>query len=79
MTGLTACRDCQQITSGDCGKHQLAINVSMPRPYQCPVCFGTGRVPNGFYSRVGTITWVAGSLEPENCRSCKASGVVWSP
>lgn len=46
-------------------------------PHQCPVCLGVGQVANGFYARVGTQTWSAASLEPERCRSCDGSGVVW--
>jgi len=46
------------------------------QPYCCPVCGGNGLVPNGFYRQVGG-KWMSTSLEPEKCRSCNGTGIVW--
>lgn len=47
-------------------------------PFVCPVCTGNGLVPNGFYLRAGTQGGSTSSLEPETCRSCNGTGIVWS-
>lgn len=47
------------------------------KPYKCPVCSGKGLVPNGFYSCTGN-TIISTSTTPEQCKSCKGTGVVWS-
>lgn len=47
------------------------------KPYKCPVCSGKGLVPNGFYSCTGN-TIISASTAPEQCKSCKGTGVVWS-
>lgn len=45
-------------------------------PYRCPVCNGTGLVPNGFYTR--TISyWPTTDVTPETCRTCKGTGIFW--
>ena len=50
----------------------------MSKPYRCPVCGGTGLVPNGFYrSLIGKSD--STSTAPETCRSCSGCGIVWSP
>jgi hypothetical protein len=41
----------------------------------CPVCFGKGIVPNGFYTVPG-IQWPSNSTTPEQCRSCGGKGIV---
>lgn len=47
------------------------------KPYKCPVCKGKGIVPDGFYRSFGdTIISINGT--PEQCKSCKGTGVVWS-
>ena len=50
-------------------------------PHQCPVCFGRGTVPNGFYSQLasGVQEVTTSGIVPEQCRSCGGSGVVWPP
>lgn len=45
-------------------------------PYVCPVCNGNGLVPNGFYLQTSGC-WSTSSTEPEQCRSCGGTGVVW--
>ena len=47
------------------------------KPYRCPVCSGKGLVPNSFYSCIGN-TIISTSTAPEQCKSCKGTGVVWS-
>ena len=47
------------------------------KPYKCPVCSGKGFVPNGFYSCTGNSI-ISASTAPEQCKSCKGTGVVWS-
>jgi len=49
------------------------------KPYKCPVCNGTGKVPNGFYSNIGGKYGVSTSTEPEGCRACNCTGVIWGP
>ena len=41
----------------------------------CPVCFGKGIVPNGFYMSPG-ISWPSTNTTPERCRSCNGRGIV---
>lgn len=44
-------------------------------PFVCPVCQGRRTVPPGFYG----FYWGSGATnaEPEPCRSCDGTGVVW--
>jgi hypothetical protein len=59
------------------GKDSAANNTKQPIPHCCPVCNGSGLVPNGFYMQ--TINAGAtSSSSPEKCRSCNATGIVWS-
>ncbi len=46
------------------------------KPYTCPVCNGTGLVPNGFYNNIYGFG-VTSDLTPETCRSCTGTGLVW--
>jgi len=48
----------------------------MTTPHKCPVCLGTGNVPNGFYSGCGGM-WVSYSSTFDPCRSCCETGIVW--
>lgn len=41
--------------------------------YRCPVCQGTGLVPNGFYSHTSGH-WSTTSVSPEKCRTCNGTG-----
>lgn len=47
------------------------------QPYRCPICGGTGQVPNGFYDQTNG-NWSTSSTIPELCRSCNGTGIVWS-
>ena len=47
------------------------------KPHICPVCKGNGLVPNGFYAQTGGV-WSSTSTEPEKCRTCDGTGIVWS-
>jgi len=46
--------------------------------HTCPVCFGRGFVPNGFYSSIGTDRWLSTSIIPEECRSCNGTGIIFT-
>jgi DnaJ-class molecular chaperone len=70
MAGYLYCRDCQALTSGDCGKHIVSV---AQQPYRCPVCEGRGTVPMNFYSGAT----IANSTAPEECRTCNGTGVLW--
>ncbi len=48
------------------------------KPFACPVCGGNGLVPQGYYNQTSG-RWTTGSLEPEMCRSCNGTGVIWKP
>ena len=43
-------------------------------PHRCPVCNGVGKVPAGFYSMANALA----STEPEQCRACNGTGIMWS-
>jgi len=44
-------------------------------PYRCPVCYGKGVVPQGFYSTGQyPVSTNAGDL---TCRACGGQGVIW--
>lgn len=49
-------------------------------PHRCPVCCGTGLVPQGFYSGLLASDGSSGTAGPpqEPCRSCER-GIVWEP
>lgn len=51
----------------------------MMTPHRCPVCNGTGLVPNGFYAVIGVDTYSDISTAGITCRSCNGSGIVWPP
>ena len=44
--------------------------------YKCPICNGTGKVPNGFYTAIGVNEYSSSSATPEVCRSCNGTGIV---
>jgi hypothetical protein len=48
-------------------------------PHRCPVCGGTGLVPNGWYGAIGTRSYSTSSVTPEPCQSCNGSGILWHP
>lgn len=41
----------------------------------CPVCYGRGFVPAGFYDSTG-LTWVSTTTGNETCRSCSGKGYI---
>lgn len=41
----------------------------------CPVCYGKGIVPEGFYSSTG-MTWVSNGTMSEQCKSCQGKGYI---
>ena len=65
----------ENLTEQDGNLDQPIVSKSLT-PHCCPVCNGTGRVPNGFYRAVlgyGTTT----NATPESCLSCMTTGIVW--
>jgi hypothetical protein len=51
------------------------------QPFTCPVCFGMGVVPPGFYDVMGSVLGYVSSTSaaPELCRSCGGTGLVREP
>ena len=51
------------------------------KPHKCPVCAGTGNVPQGFYQKkIDNIVYpTTTSICSETCRACTGSGIVWGP
>ncbi len=45
-------------------------------PHRCPVCDGSGLVPEGFYMQTSGH-WSTTVTMPEQCRTCGGTGVVW--
>lgn len=43
----------------------------------CPVCAGNGKVPNGFYLITRGSSIMTTDATPEQCQSCKGTGIVW--
>lgn len=41
----------------------------------CPVCNGSGKVPNGFYAQTVGY-WYGTDFTPETCRGCDGKGWV---
>lgn len=54
----------------------IALRSKSLAPHRCPVCNGSGLVPNGFYMQTGGH-WSTTSITPETCRSCGGTGIVW--
>ena len=52
-----------------------ALRVSQAEPKRCPVCGGTGRVQEGFYSST-TGSWSSNATGSEQCQSCSGAGYV---
>jgi DnaJ-class molecular chaperone len=48
---------------------------------RCPVCFGKGKVPAGFYqvNPEWPLPNSTGTVGDEVCRGCNGAGVVWGP
>lgn len=42
---------------------------------RCPVCYGRGIVPEGFYSTTG-LTWVSNGTGLETCKACQGKGYL---
>lgn len=75
-------------TNGESGEYHITDlppnTVSVPTvfgslqltPHCCPVCYGRGLVPHGFYYAIGSPTFTSNGGDPEPCRSCE-KGVIW--
>lgn len=73
---MIGCPACEQLTGRDCGAHGSQVYGHGLTPHRCPICYGRGIVPVGFYSTTEML-WSAGSTGPETCRACKGTGVLW--
>lgn len=77
---MNRCPVCNtEMGTGGCpNQYQHNLGKQETKPFTCPVCLGNGLVAIGFYNQVGGA-WVTSGIQPETCRSCKGSGVVWRP
>ena len=71
------CRDCQQLTSGDCGKHGNVWPVPAQQPFKCPCCDGTGKVSRPPHIAGDIEVWSDNQCGPYPCQPCNGSGVLW--
>jgi hypothetical protein len=46
---------------------------------RCPICFGKGTVPHGFYEHGNSYRDTTTVMTPEPCRSCHGRGIVFVP
>jgi hypothetical protein len=88
------CRQCQQLTCGDCGMHDgyyldgvyhwadigNAQFTTNQRPFACPVCNGGGTVSRPPFVAGDCPQWVqGGGPYVYPCEACNGSGIVWGP
>ena len=66
------CAFCHYMTSSR--RHADAVTPPQA-PFVCPVCYGKGTVPTGFYFQFGSGS--SPSTVPEPCRTCDSTGIVW--
>ena len=45
---------------------------------RCPICYGKGKVPAGFYELTDYVS-STDIKQPEICRACAGSGVLMTP
>lgn len=45
-------------------------------PYLCPLCFGRGHVPSGFYTSTVGVPWATSTTAPDMCRMCEGKGYL---
>jgi len=86
---VEGCRDCQQLTGGDCGKHGSGVYygqpmfpaVAAPTVFwqKCPVCDGTGLVSRPPHIAGDQLTWSDSGAGPYQCRRCGGTGTVLTP
>lgn len=60
-------------------KKNIKQNRTYNVPYRCPVCAGSGLVPNGFYSHAFGFNQggTSSSSLTEQCRQCSGMGIIW--
>lgn len=67
--------DCRRTNAAGC---MHPFSELKKQPFQCPVCNGVGHVSAGFYLRDGNcLGWTSSSTQPDTCRSCGGTGIVW--
>ena len=47
-------------------------------PHRCPICYGKGIVPMGFYNLGHNSYNTTTASASETCRSCSGQGVIWN-
>ena len=53
----------------------IKVTYDGEKAVTCPVCYGRGFVPEGFYNSTG-LTWVSNGTGTETCRSCGGKGYI---
>ena len=85
MFGDTTCPDCQQTTTGDCGRHKPPADAAWrpgvywpgAQPHKCPVCDGSGLVSRPPHIAGDVPTWDSYGTATYPCRACTGQGVLW--
>ena len=53
----------------------IKVTYDGEKAVACPVCYGRGFAPEGFYNSTG-LTWVSNGTGTETCRSCGGKGYI---
>lgn len=56
-------------------ENEIKVTFDGEKAVACPVCYGRGFVPAGFYDSTG-LTWVSTTIGNETCRSCSGKGYI---
>lgn len=56
-------------------ENEIKVTFDGEKAVACPVCYGRGFVPTGFYDSTG-LTWVSTTTGNETCRSCSGKGYI---
>lgn len=56
-------------------ENEIKVTFDGEKAVACPVCYGRGFVPEGFYNSTG-LTWVSNGTGTEICRSCSGKGYI---
>ena len=56
-------------------ENEIKVTFDGEKAVTCPVCYGRGFVPAGFYDSTG-LTWISTTTGNETCRSCSGKGYI---
>ena len=56
-------------------ENEIKVTYVGEKAVACPLCYGRGFVPAGFYDSTG-LTWVSTTTGNETCRSCSEKGYI---